>query len=140
MSGDEWKIDSEISKQAFLKYFEAQWDEHHYLGVKMKSGKQLTDKQFNTMHLFIRHVVAQLTDRGITIQQFFDEGYEVPWSEPLFKEECWKPIQRAIMEDNKKKSTKDQTRDVPGKVHEVLTRKFTKWGFYVPWPEEKKKE
>ena len=137
MSGDEWKIDSDISKKAFLKYFEAQWDEHKHLSIKMKTGKQATPKQLNSMHLFIRHTVAELNDRGVTVTEFFKVGFELPWTEDIFREHCWKPLQKAIMEDNKAKSTKDQTRDIPGKVHEILTQKFTKWGFYVPWPDKK---
>ena len=134
MAGDEWTIDSEHSYKAHLKYLDAEFKKHRYLKVKIKSGKQATSKQLSSMHLFIRNVVAELRERGITITEFFKDGFEMQWTEQIFKDECWKPIQKAVMEDNKKKSTKDQTRDVPAKVHEILTAKFADWGFYVPFP------
>lgn len=135
--GDEWTVNSEQSKRAFIAHIESEFEKHKYLTVKVKVGKQATDTQLSSMHLFIRHVVAQLNERGITVTEFFKEGFELPWTEQIFKDNCWKPLQRAIMEDNKSKSTKDQTRDIPGKVHEILSRKFEKWGFSVEWPSKK---
>jgi len=136
---DGWVVDCEHSKKMYLAEFERQWQEHKHLTMTMKTGKQATSKQLRSMHLFIRQVVAELRERGITITQFFNDGFELPWTEEIFKDECWKPLQKALMESNKKKSTKDQTRDIPGRVHELLNEKFSNWGFYVNWPEKKDK-
>lgn len=131
---EEWIVNSDLSYKLYLEHLDKMYKEHGYIINTMKTGKQVSGKQFRAMHVFIRDVVAELKERGITTTDFFNEGFELPWTETIFKDECWKPLQRAIMEDNKKKSTKDQTRDVPGKVHEVLSNKFASWGFYVPWP------
>jgi hypothetical protein len=136
---EEWIVNSDLSKKLYLEHLDKMYKEHGHLITKMKTGKQVSGKQFRAMHVFIRDVVAELRDRGITTTEFFDEGFDLPWTEQIFKNECWKPLQKAIMEDNKTKSTKDQTKDIPGKVHEVLSRKFASWGFHVPWPEKKDK-
>ena len=148
MSGDEWKIDSETTKQAFLKYFESQWEEHKHLSIKMKTGKQISDPQFNAMHVYIRHVVAELTDKGITTTQFFNDGFELPWTEQIMKDNCWKPLQvwatKKLEKDFKdnpdlKISTKDQKRLVVNMVQEALTMKLAEYGVSVAWPDKRER-
>ena len=143
MSGDEWRIDCESKKKEFLKYFEAQWNEHHHLSVKMKTGKQISDPQFNAMHVYIRHIVADLTDKGITTKQFFNDGFDLPWTEQIMKDNCWKPLQvwatKKLEKDFKdnpdlKISTKDQKRLVVNMVQEALAYKLAEYEISVGWP------
>ncbi len=101
----EYCLDSYKSKEAYKALIDSEWEKNKHLIASHRSGKKVSTQQFNAMHVFIRNVVAELDERGITTTEFFKEGYEVPWSETRFKDEVWKPLQAAIMEDNKSKST-----------------------------------
>lgn len=90
-----------------------------------------TDKQNNALHLYLSQVAKVLNDKGITFEMFFKEGYQVEWSMEIVKNECWRPIQKALT--GKQSTTKPKTADYID-IYEYLNRKLAEHGVHVPWP------
>lgn len=124
-------INSRQSLDAFKEHLEAQFEKHGYLRVDLKTGKQRTDKQRKALELYCKFIAEKLNEEGVTFQMFFKPGIEVPWTQQIVKDNVWRPVQQAMTGD--KSTTKPHTDQYP-KIYEVVNRKLTEFGFYIPWP------
>jgi hypothetical protein len=101
------------------------------LRIDVKTGKQRTNIQNACLHLYCTHVSEALNDAGISFTQFFKNGYEVPWSMEIVKDQMWRPIQKAITD--KESTTEPLTNQYP-KIYDYLNLKLGEHGIHVPWP------
>jgi hypothetical protein len=113
---------------------------YEFLLARLEEGKETsveiirkprTDKQNNSLHLYLSQVAKALNDRNITFQMFFNEGYQVEWTKEICKNELWRPIQKAVT--GKQSTTKPKT-DQYSEIYEYLNRKLAEHGVHVPWP------
>jgi len=124
-------INSLQSLEAYKKFLDVQFEQHKYLRIALKNGKQRTLTQNASMHLFFQLLSDALNDAGFDFRTFVKDGYPVPFNEMLVKEYLWKPIQKAIT--GKESTTKPETHEY-GIIYDVLNMKLADHGIYVPWP------
>ena len=124
-------INNRQSLEAYKVYLDAQFEEHKYLNISLKTGKQRTLTQNASLHLFCQLLADKLNEGGIDFRVFIKAGYPVPFNEYLAKEYLWRPIQKAI---TGKTSTTKPERDEYSKIYESLNVKLAEHGIHVPWP------
>ena len=124
-------INSEKSFYEHIDYVREQFKEHGYLRIDTKTGKQRTNTQNSCLHLFCEQVSDELTDRGINFKMFFEEGFEVPWTMQIVKDNIWRPVQVAVCDQES--TTKPLTTEY-NKIYEYINLKISEFGFHIPWP------
>lgn len=124
-------VNSKSSLEAYKRHLDAEFEKHGYLRVDMKTGKQRTNLQNASLNLYCRQSAEELNDKGITFSMFFKEGIEVPWTLDIFKDNVWRPVQKAIC--NEESTTKPHTTDYP-KIYDFVSMKMSQQGIYLPWP------
>ena len=135
---DEIIINSKQSKDAFMAHMSKMYDEHKFLRVTVKTGKQITDLQRKSMHLYCRLLATALNDAGYDMKKLLKPEVDIPWTDVSVKEHLWRPIQKAIT--GKVSTTKAETKEHPY-VYEVLARHMSqKFGVFVAWPCKENKD
>ena len=77
----------------------------------------ITKKQFNALHVWIRHCVNYLN--GIKMYRLSPvSGNRIPWSENAFKDDVYKVVLKAL---SNKKSTKDQNTVEPDEIRLAIS-------------------
>ena len=132
MSSNKWVVCSESSKQVFMDHVSKMYDEHKYLTIDIKTGKQRTTQQNKALHVYVKQLADALNEGGFDMNFVFDEGAEIPWNEHMTKEFLWKPVQKAV---TGKTSTTKPNREQYTEIYEIINRKIAeKCGFSIPWP------
>jgi len=125
-------INSQPAFDAYLEHLKSQWNEHHYLRVDLKTGKQRTLTQNACLHLYCAQLADALNDAGLDFRQTIKDGVDVPWSPELAKDFLWRPIQKAV---TGKESTTKPERQEYSQIYDVLNRHISgKFGLFVGWP------
>lgn len=124
-------INSEKSLYDHIEQLRTEFKEHKYLRVDVKTGKQRTNLQNASLHLYCELVANELSRLGITFTSFFKEGFEVPWTREIVKENIWRPVQVVICEHES--TTKPLASDYQ-RIYEPINLKLANWGIHVPWP------
>ena len=104
---------------------------HELSSIEIKLIKQRTLPQNNAIHLWCTQMAEALNDSGSDYRHFVEhvmkQGYQVPWSDNLYKRSVWHPIQSAMFPEavNAKGevSTAALKPDQVTKVYEVANRK-----------------
>jgi len=130
-------INSQQSLDSYINHLKNEFDKHKYLRLDMKTGKQRTNLQNASLHKYCDQVAECLNDAGITFNDFFKEGIEIPWTMEIVKDNVWRPVQKAIT--GEESTTKPVTTDYP-KIYEIVNRKLSGYGFYVAWPSKETME
>lgn len=134
---DEIIVNSAHTKELFLLQMEKLYDEHKYLRLTVKTGKQRTNKQNRSLHLYLGMLSEQLNNAGYDMKKTLKPSVEIPWSTELAKEYLWRPIQKAMTKQTS--TTKPKTSEYP-KIYEVLSRHMAqKFGVSVAWPSSEDK-
>lgn len=124
-------INNKSSLDSYINHLRGEFEKHKYLRMDMKTGKQRTNLQNASLNLYCRQCSDELNDRGITFSMFFKEGVEVPWTQDIFKDNVWRPVQRAIC--NEESTTKPHTTEYP-KIYDFVSMKMSQQGIFLPWP------
>jgi len=124
-------INSQQSLDAYIKYLKAEFEKHKYLRVDLKTGKQRTNKQNACLHKYCEQLAQELNSQGLSFNAFFKEGVEIPWTMEIVKDNIWRPVQKAIT--GQESTTKPKASEY-SKIYEVINRKVSNYGFYIPWP------
>jgi hypothetical protein len=125
-------INSQQSFDAYLEHLKAQWEEHRYLRVDMKTGKQRTPTQNRCLHLYCTQLSTALNDAGFDMKKTLKPSVEIPWRMEMAKEHLWGPIQKVVTGHS---STTKPERKQYSEIYDVLNRHISgKFGIYVPWP------
>ena len=137
MKNNEIIINSNHSKELFLKQMEKLYDEHKYLRVALKTGKQRTFTQNAALHVYLQLLADELNEAGLDMKKTLKAEVDIPWNMQLCKDFLWRPIQKALTE--KKSTTKPTTKDYIY-IYEVLSRHLVdRFGINVPWPNKDNK-
>lgn len=125
-------INSAHSKELFLIQMEKLYDEHKYLRLTMKTGKQRTNLQNRALHKYLSMLCEALNDAGYDMKKTLKADVDIPWTETNAKEFLWRPLQLALT--GKESSIKPTAREYTY-IYEVLSRHLVdKFGINVPWP------
>lgn len=124
-------INSKQALEDYKRFLDAQFEQHKYLRVMAKTGKQRSSSQNASLHLYCGMLAEALNDAGLDFRTFHKEGYDVPWTMDLVKDHVWRPIQKVM---TGKESTTKPERSEYIQIFEVLNRKLSELGIYVPWP------
>jgi hypothetical protein len=129
-------INSAHSKELFIAQMSKLYDEHKYLRLTIKTGKQRSGLQNSSLHLYLSHLAEALNDAGYDMKRTLKQEVDIPWTEASAKEHLWRPIQKAL---TKKDSTTKPTTKEYVYIYEVLSRHLVeKLGVNVPWPSKDK--
>ncbi len=130
-------INSAHSKKMIIAQMYKLYDEHKYLRLTIKTGKQRSNLQNSSVHLYLSHLAEALNDAGYDMNRTLKVDVEIPWTESNAKEFLWRPIQKAL---TKKDSTTKPTTKEYVYIYEVLSRHLVdKFGVNVPWPSKENK-
>lgn len=136
ISGEHFIVNGRHSKEMFLKHFEKLCEQHPYLVFEWFTGKPIGVKQSAALHVYLRLLAHELNTNGFTVEQFFKEGVQIPFSQEIVKENIWRPVMRAV---TGKDSTQDLITTETQEVFEHVNRAIGERGIHVPWPERKQK-
>jgi hypothetical protein len=129
-------INSTHSKELFITQMSKLYDEHKYLRLTIKTGKQRSDLQNNSLHLYLSHLAEALNDAGYDMKRTLKKEIDIPWGKESAKEHLWRPIQELL---TKKDSTTKPTTEEYVYIYEVLSRHLVeKLGVNVAWPSKDK--
>jgi hypothetical protein len=129
-------INSAHSKELFIAQMSKLYDEHKYLRLTIKTGKQRSDLQNSSLHLYLSHLAEALNDAGYDMKRTLKQEIDIPWGKESAKEHLWRPIQELL---TKKDSTTKPTTKEYVYIYEVLSRHLVeKLGVNVPWPSKDK--
>ncbi len=125
-------INSQRDFDAYLEHMKKMWNEHHYLRVELKTGKQRSLTQNRALHLYCTMLSDSLNEAGFDFRETIKDGIDVPWTPELAKDYLWRPVQNAMTGHE---STTKPEREQYSEVYEVLNRHLSsKLGIHVKWP------
>ena len=130
-------INSAESLEAYKVFLDSQFEQHKYLRLTLKTGKQRSQTQNRALHLFCSQLANALNNAGYDFRTFVKEGYPVPFNENLVKDFIWRPIQEAV---TGKVSTTKPERGEYSQIYDVLNLKMAEYGLHVPWPSRENKQ
>jgi hypothetical protein len=131
--GEFWISNSASTRDQFLEFAQRLMDEHPYVVWEWIFGKPRTGKQNKSIHVFRRLLAKELNAKGYTVQNFFKEGFEMPFSEQIVRDHIWVPVQEGVAG---KDSSKDLTTIQVQEVYEHINKALSDKGVHVPWPEK----
>ena len=129
--GNKITVNSDQTLETFISNIREHYDKHKYLVISVKTGRQRSDTQNNAMHRYCEEVAKELNDAGYSVETFFRDGFSVPFSKDIVKDNMWRPLQKAI---TGKESTTKPTRQEYIKIYDHLNAKLAERGIHVPWP------
>ena len=124
-------INTEKALYDYIELLRSNFDEHKYLRVDMKTGKQRTGLQNRSLHLYCGQLAQMFNNDGLTFTAFFKEGFELSWTPEIVKDNIWRKVQLAMTGEDS--TTKPKTSDYP-KIYEVVNRKLASLGYGLEWP------
>ena len=124
-------IQNERNLEGAIKDLKAKYEENGYLEIEYRTAKSRTQKQNRSLHVWCRQAAEILRDSGIDTKQFFKEGYEVPFTTEIVKNNIWRPIQKAVTD---KDSSRELTTSEVTAVYDQINLLLAEKGIHVPWP------
>lgn len=125
-------VNSDFTRDEFLKMAEALYDQHKYITFSWQTGKQRSLTQNRALHLYCRMLADALNDAGLDMRKVLKEEVDMPWNERTVKEFLWRPIQIAVTGHE---STTQPKRAEYEPIYQVLYRHLAqKLGVMVEWP------
>ena len=127
-----WVVNSDLSRDEFIKRVNALYDEHKYVTFHWELGKQRSPRQNNALHLYCGSLANALNEAGLDMRTVLKPAVEINWTKDTVKNYLWRPIQVLVTGDQ---STVDPDSDEYPQVFETLYRHMaSKFGIAVPWP------
>lgn len=124
-------INSKKSLEDYKLLLDEQFEEHRYLRVTVKNGKQRTLTQNAALHKYCKMVADELNEQGQDFRIFIKAGYPVKFSQELVKEYVWRPVQKALTGNE---STIDPKTHEYGEIYDCVNLKLGEHGIHIPWP------
>lgn len=132
---NEFLVNSDTTYVTFMKLAHDLYMEHRYIEFKYKTGKQRTNLQNRSLHLYFKMLEIAFKESGITLPGLIELPFvEVDLSIDayLIKERLWKPIQKALIDEES--TAKAKRRDYT-EVYDTLNRYTSdRFNIHVPWP------
>lgn len=127
---ESWVTKDEHTREKFLEFAQDYMKEHR-LVVWTWKGETRTGKQNASLYVYLRALSQTLNDAGISVDQFFRPGYQVPFNEMTVKKEVWLRMQVAV---TGKEHSSDLTAGEMIEVFDRLNAVLADKGIHVPWP------
>jgi|TARA_R100001082_G_scaffold44092_2_gene23388 hypothetical protein len=127
-----WICNSSHTREKFLQQAKKVMEDNPFVVWDVTFGKRRTSKQNNALHVFCRLVAVELNNKGYSVESFFKEGVEIPFSAEIVKEHIWKPIQKGVTD---KESSADLTTIEIQETYENVNRALSNKGVHIPWPQ-----
>ena len=139
MQGDYWIANSADTLSGVVVAIRRLYDEHHYLRVQIKTGKQRSPLQNNALQVYCRELAKALNDAGHEREVNTPIGKcQLPWNADSVKENIWRPVQKAMTGEH---STTQPERQQYVEIYDVINRHMAETkGIHVPWPVKKEGE
>jgi hypothetical protein len=135
---DKWVVNSDTTKEDFIRVIEKLYDDHKYCEFSVKTGRQRTSQQNKALHKYLGLLAEQLNNAGLDMRKVLRPSIDIPWTTKLAKEFLWRPIQKAVID---KESTTQADRNEYTKVYEVLNRHTAQsFGISLPWPTKEQEQ
>jgi hypothetical protein len=129
---DELIANSKTSLETAHQALDALWEEHKYVRVNLKTGKQRSPTMNRCMHKWLEEMAVEMNNRGIDMYKAFPELAEIPATKELLKENWWKEIQEAVTGFD---STTSPSNAQYQEIFEILSRYAAlNWGISIGWP------
>ena len=139
MQGDYWIANSADTLSGVVVAIRRLYDEHHYLRVQIKTGKQRSPIQNNALQVYCRELAKAMNDAGHEREVNTPIGKcQLPWNADSVKENIWRPVQKAMTGEH---STTQPERGQYVEIYDVINRHMAETkGIHVPWPVKKEGE
>ena len=139
MQGDYWIANSADTLSGVVGAIRRLYDEHHYLRVQIKTGKQRSPIQNNALQVYCRELAKAMNDAGHEREVNTPIGKcQLPWNADSVKENIWRPVQKAMTGEH---STTQPERGQYVEIYDVINRHMAETkGIHVPWPVKKEGE
>lgn len=124
-------VNSNKSLDLAIEELRSEFEKSKYLTIEVKKGRTRTGSQNRALHKYCSMLAEVLNDQGLSFTMFFKEGYDVPWTMNIVKDNIWRPVQIAMT--GKESTTEPQTVDYL-KIYEIVNRKLSEFGIHVEWP------
>ena len=128
--GNKITIQTEEQLTVFIQNAKEDFAKHGYLEINIESGIR-TIPQNKSLHMYCEQVAVALNDAGYDVNTFFKEGFTVPFSKYIVKDNMWKPIQKAVTDEDS--TTKASKKDYVV-IYEHLNAKLAEKGIHIAWP------
>lgn len=114
----------------FLRYLQQLKGDYELKIEELKLQRTVT--QNNSLHLYFQQLADALNDAGYSVNTFYKEGIELPFSQLIVKELIWKEFQKLVLG---KESTATLTTDEVDKIYRPLRQYLIEHkGIDVPFP------
>lgn len=131
-----WVTKDEHTRKQFLEFAQRLMQENRFVVWTWK-GETRTGKQNASLHVYLREVSKTLNDAGLSVNEFFKPGYQVPFNELTVKETIWQTMQLAV---TGKKHSSDLTPKEMIEVFDRLNCVLADKGIHIPWPSKDSKD
>ena len=118
-----WTVNSKTSLANFQLKAAAVFEKHGYVMFKYSTGRQRTNAQNDSIHLFCRMIADAANGAGYEMKigsPLLSFNVEVPWTQESVKERIWRPVQTAKYPD--RKSTTKLERGEVSEIADVIIR------------------
>jgi len=133
-----YKTDTEKQRNIKLDYFYEMFNkmlEKGDLEITLNNKRSL--KQNNSLHLYYELLAKEFNNAGLDFKQIFDNPVDIIITPLIVKECLWKPIQTAMF--GTKSTTKLSKQEQIDKIYDVINKKVSEFGIYVPFPNKEDK-
>ena len=86
MKTNEIIINSAHTKELFIAQMSKLYDEHKYLRLTIKTGKQRNQLMNRSLHLYLTHLSEALNDAGYDMKKTLKADVDIPWDSTNAKE------------------------------------------------------
>lgn len=132
LMSDQWTVNSEHTKEMFLKHVEKIYDENKHVTFSYKLGKQRSAKQNSAMHVYLKMLSEALNNAGLDMRRVLKPSVDIPWTQQSAKDYLWRPIQK-VMTGHKSSSKPKRGEYI--EIYETLNRHTAeKFEISIPWP------
>lgn len=128
--GNAITIQTQEQLDSFIEGLNSEFETNKYITITIDAGTR-TVTQNKALHLYYRMVAKALQEAGIDTAGFFKEGYSMPFTEHIVKDELWLPLMKAV---TKKEHTSKLDKPEVSKIYEHLNAKLAEKGIHVPFP------
>jgi len=128
-----YKTDTEKQRNVKLDYFHEVFTKMLEKGdVEITINNKRTSQQNKALHQYFKLLSEEFNNAGLDFKQIFDNPVDIIITPLIVKECLWKPIQTAMF--GIKSTTKLSKQEQIDKIYDVINKKVSEFGIYVPFP------
>lgn len=105
---------------------------------ELKPRSERSEKQSNSIHLWCQQMADELNEKGLDMRAVLKEDWRIWWSKDTFKENVWKPVQKALTgkeSTTELEKTSTEIDDIVAMIHKNVLEKHPDVE-YIPFPHD----